>query len=66
MPSNIKIDWKKVDRPDQVFQRYPSRRSQVYSAKGIVTSSQPLATQAGLEILSKGGNAGEPKRRKRQ
>lgn len=57
MPA-IKIDWTKINRPDRVFQRFPSRRSQVYSSKGIVACSQPLAAQAGLEILRKGGNAG--------
>ena len=37
--------------------RYPSRRSLVYGAKGMVCTSQPLAAQAGLDILKKGGNA---------
>lgn len=58
MPS-VKIDWSKVLHPEHVFQRFPGRRSVVYSTKGIVSSSQPLATEAGLEILRKGGNAGE-------
>ncbi len=30
----------------------------VYGTKGIVSCSQPLAAEAGLEILRKGGNAG--------
>ena len=38
---------------------FNSRRSPVYSRKGIVASSQPLATAAGLEILAKGGNAAD-------
>src|SRR5512141_2180633 len=38
---------------------FASRRSPVYSRNGIVASSQPLATAAGLEILSKGGNAAD-------
>ena len=59
MLSHINIDWTKVDQPDIVLQRFASRRSQVYGTKGIVSSSQPLATAAGLEILRKGGNAGE-------
>ena len=58
MSSQISIDWSKVDHPEEVLIRFPSRRSVVYSTKGLVASSQPLATQAGLEILTKGGNAG--------
>jgi gamma-glutamyltranspeptidase/glutathione hydrolase len=38
---------------------FSSRRSPVYSRKGIVATSQPLATAAGLEILSRGGNAAD-------
>ena len=38
---------------------FNSRRSPVYSRNGIVATSQPLATAAGLEILSKGGNAAD-------
>ncbi|HEY3473749.1 MAG TPA: gamma-glutamyltransferase [Anaerolineales bacterium] len=38
---------------------FHSRRSTVYSRNGIVATSQPLATAAGLEILSKGGNAAD-------
>jgi gamma-glutamyltranspeptidase/glutathione hydrolase len=56
--SAINIDWSKVDQPDLVLQRFASRRSQVYGTKGVVACSQPLAAEAGLEILRKGGNAG--------
>lgn len=56
--SPAKIGWSKVDNPDLVFQRFPSRRSVVYGTKGVVSSSNPLATEAGLEILRQGGNAG--------
>ncbi|MGY5876773.1 MAG: gamma-glutamyltransferase, partial [Candidatus Thorarchaeota archaeon] len=35
----------------------PYGRSEVLSEKAMVTSSQPLATQAGLSILQSGGNA---------
>lgn len=38
------------------FMKFPSRRSTVYSSKGIVASTQPLANAAGLKILDKGGN----------
>lgn len=37
--------------------KYPSRRGLVYGTKGMVCSSQPLAAQAGLDMLKKGGNA---------
>ena len=36
---------------------YPSRRSLVYGTRGMVATSQPLAAQAGLDILKAGGNA---------
>ncbi|MCB9145201.1 MAG: gamma-glutamyltransferase [Anaerolineales bacterium] len=39
--------------------RFNSRRSSVYSRRGIVSTSQPLATAAGLEVLSMGGNAAD-------
>ncbi|KIK70866.1 hypothetical protein GYMLUDRAFT_32937 [Collybiopsis luxurians FD-317 M1] len=57
--SPVKIEWSKVDSPELVLQQFPSRRSVVYGTKGIVSSSQPLATEAGLEILRKGGNAAD-------
>ena len=37
-------------------QRYPSIRRPVM-ARNVVATSQPLAAQAGLEMLRKGGNA---------
>ncbi|MCM3490268.1 gamma-glutamyltransferase family protein [Alkalihalophilus marmarensis] len=36
---------------------YPSQRNVVYGRKGMVATSQPLAAQAGLDILKQGGNA---------
>ncbi|KAI9445084.1 gamma-glutamyltranspeptidase [Lactarius indigo] len=57
--SSVKVDWSKVDNPELILQRFPSRRSVVYGTKGVVSSSQPLATEAGLEILRKGGNAAD-------
>jgi len=38
---------------------FSSHRSPVYSTRGMVAASQPLAVAAGLEILSKGGNAAD-------
>lgn len=38
------------------FIKFNSRRSTVYSTKGMVVSSQALANHAGIKILSKGGN----------
>lgn len=38
---------------------FVSRRSVVYGRKGMVASSQPLATAAGLEILRSGGTAAD-------
>jgi gamma-glutamyltranspeptidase / glutathione hydrolase len=38
---------------------FQSRRSPVYSTRGMVAASQSLAVAAGLEILSKGGNAAD-------
>lgn len=37
--------------------KYASRRSVVYGHKGMVATSQPLAAQAGIEIIKAGGNA---------
>ena len=41
------------------FCRFPSRRSVVHSTRGIVSSSQPLASRAGVRILERGGNAAD-------
>ena len=40
-----------------MFWRRATGRSEIVAVNGIVASSQPLATQAGLEILTNGGNA---------
>lgn len=42
---------------DALKYSYPSRRSVVYGRKGMVCTSQPLAAQAGLDMIKKGGNA---------
>ncbi len=36
---------------------YPSRRMPVLAARGVVATSEPLAAQAGLAMLQRGGNA---------
>ena len=38
---------------------FTSRRSLVYGRGGMVAASQPMAVAAGIEILSKGGNAAD-------
>ncbi|RJR35531.1 MAG: gamma-glutamyltransferase family protein [Desulfobacteraceae bacterium] len=38
---------------------FRSRRSNVLARRGMVAASQPLAAQAGLEILKQGGNAAD-------
>ena len=44
--------------PEHPF-RFESRRSPALSTRGIVATSQPLASLAGLRILSEGGNAAD-------
>lgn len=36
---------------------YPSRRSPTYARRGMVSTTQPLAAQAGRDMLARGGNA---------
>ncbi|HLR15548.1 MAG TPA: gamma-glutamyltransferase [Bacillota bacterium] len=36
---------------------YPIKRNASYARNGMVATSQPLASQAGLDIMKKGGNA---------
>lgn len=38
---------------------YNSRRSAVMGTRGMVASSQPLASEAGLRILQQGGTAAD-------
>ncbi|MGY3715976.1 gamma-glutamyltransferase [Sutcliffiella cohnii] len=42
---------------DYLNHPFSSKRHTVFARKGMVATSQPLAAQAGLEILKKGGNA---------
>lgn len=51
---NIKED---IMEFDATRYQYPSQRKVVYGRRGMVATSQPLAAQAGLDILKKGGNA---------
>ncbi len=51
---DIRVDKMKFD---PFCYPYPSRRNLVYARRGMVATSQPLAAQAGLKILQKGGNA---------
>ncbi len=41
---------------DTIFR---SRRSNVFAKRGMVSTSQPLAAEAGLDILKQGGNAAD-------
>lgn len=42
---------------DPDLDRFDSRRSTVYANRGVVSTSQPLAAQAGVRLLREGGNA---------
>lgn len=42
---------------DSLYYPYPSQRTVCYARQGMVATSQPLAAQAGLEVLKQGGNA---------
>ncbi|MFC7069467.1 gamma-glutamyltransferase [Halobaculum lipolyticum] len=42
---------------DPDIDQFSSRRSTVYGQRGVVATSQPLASQAGISVLEDGGNA---------
>src|ERR1700733_15641494 len=44
-------------RGDRASGWLPQTRSEVLARNGVVATSQPLAAQAGLQILKEGGNA---------
>ncbi|MCW9017070.1 MAG: gamma-glutamyltransferase, partial [Kangiellaceae bacterium] len=43
--------------PDRITGQNFATRSEVIAANGMVATSQPLATQVGLDVLKKGGSA---------
>ena len=42
---------------DYLYNPHPSIRHTVFAKNGMVATSQPLAAQAGIEIMRRGGNA---------
>ena len=42
---------------DPLAQKYPSQRYPIYARGGMVNTSSPQASAAGLTVLQKGGNA---------
>ena len=42
---------------DPFYHRYPSKRNLIYSNNGMVATTHPIAAQAGIEIMKRGGNA---------
>jgi gamma-glutamyltranspeptidase/glutathione hydrolase len=57
--ANDELPWNCVTHAINTIFNFNSRRSVVYGTHGIVVSAQPLACEAGLEILRKGGNAAD-------
>lgn len=46
-----------MEKMDYLYQPYTAKRTSAISNRGMVATSQPLASQAGLDMLKKGGNA---------
>lgn len=42
---------------DYLYNPYAAKRHTAFAKKGMVATSQPLAAQAGIEVMQKGGNA---------
>ncbi|SEC61628.1 gamma-glutamyltransferase family protein [Paenibacillus sp. GP183] len=42
---------------DSLYNPYPAGRMVTYARKGMVATTQPLAAQAGLDMIKRGGNA---------
>src|SRR4029079_4011354 len=55
--ATAKPAWCSAVEGDRAEGWLPQGRSEVMARNGMVTTSQPLAAQAGLDILKKGGNA---------
>jgi len=52
------LNWNPaISQPDRVTGDVDATRSEVIAEHGMVASSQPLATQIGVQILKDGGNA---------
>ncbi|MFC7322787.1 gamma-glutamyltransferase family protein [Halobacillus campisalis] len=46
-----------MEKSDYLFQPFSAKRMTTISKNGMVATSQPLASQVGLDILKQGGNA---------
>lgn len=46
-----------MKHPDPLHYPYSSQRTVTYGKNGMVATSQPIAAQAGLDMMKKGGNA---------
>lgn len=51
------IGWKIANYSMLDLDRFTSRRSTIFAPNGVIATSQPLAAQAGINIMNEGGNA---------